>query len=81
MLYVDQPVGTGFSIGTITAKSQLDVSKAFLSWFKNFETTFGITNHKIFITGESYAGRYVPYIAAGMLDKKDTEYYDLQGGY
>lgn len=29
--------------------------------------------------GESYAGLYIPYISAGMLDKKDREYYDLSG--
>lgn len=31
------------------------------------------------MTGESYAGRYVPYISAAMLDQNDTEYYDMQG--
>jgi carboxypeptidase D len=31
------------------------------------------------VTGESYAGRYVPYISAAMLDEKDQEYFDLQG--
>lgn len=29
--------------------------------------------------GESYAGRYVPYISAAMLDANDTEYYNLSG--
>lgn len=31
--------------------------------------------------GESYAGRYVPYIGAQMLDAKDTEYFDLSGTF
>lgn len=30
--------------------------------------------------GESYAGRYVPYISAAMLDQKDKQYFDLSGG-
>ena len=29
--------------------------------------------------GESYAGRYVPYISAQMLDQNDTKYYDISG--
>ena len=48
-------------------------------FFKNFQDTFGIKNFKIHVTGESYAGRYVPYISAAFLDQNDTEYYDLKG--
>jgi hypothetical protein len=29
--------------------------------------------------GESYAGLYIPYISAGMLDQKDKTYFDLSG--
>lgn len=42
MLWVDQPVGTGFATGKITATSQFDIAADFVSWFKNFEQTFGI---------------------------------------
>ena len=76
---VEQPVGTGFSIGEVTAKTEEEIAQDFVKFFKNFETTFGIKNYKIYVTGESYAGRYVPYISAAMLDQKDTEYYDLSG--
>ena len=31
------------------------------------------------VTGESYAGMYVPYIASGMLDQKDKTYFNVQG--
>jgi carboxypeptidase C (cathepsin A) len=37
--------------------------------------TTGIKNFKIYVTGESYAGRYVPYISAAMLDEKDKEFF------
>jgi carboxypeptidase D len=43
------------------------------------QTIFGIENHKIYVTGESYAGRYVPYIADAMLDQNDKCYFDVQG--
>ena len=76
---VEQPVGTGFSIGEVTATTEEEIAQDFIKFFKNWETTFGIKNYKIYITGESYAGRYVPYISAAMLDEKDKEYYDLSG--
>ncbi|KAH0425280.1 serine carboxypeptidase, partial [Aureobasidium melanogenum] len=79
MLWVEQPVGTGFSIGTPKATSEEEVAQDFIKFFKNFEALFGITNYKIYITGESYAGRYVPYISAAMLDQNDTKHYDLSG--
>ena len=72
-------VGTGFSIGEVTADTEEEISQEFIKFFKNFQDTFGIKNYKIFVTGESYAGRYVPYISAAMIDANDTEYYDLQG--
>ncbi|KAJ5294471.1 hypothetical protein N7508_009292 [Penicillium antarcticum] len=79
VLWVDQPVGTGYSIGTPTADSQEETAQDFIKFFKNFQKLFGIKNFKIYVTGESYAGRYVPYISAAMLDEKDKEYFDLDG--
>lgn len=40
--------------------------------------TFGLTGKKVYITGESYAGRYVPYIADAMLKEHRTDYYDVK---
>ncbi|KAJ5888364.1 hypothetical protein N7495_008405 [Penicillium taxi] len=79
VLWVDQPVGTGFSIGTPTATSQEETAQDFVKFFKNFQKIFGIKNYKIYVTGESYAGRYIPYVSAAMLDEKDKKYYDLHG--
>lgn len=47
MLWVDQPVGTGFSIGKVTATSEYDIAAEFVEWFKNFELLYGITHYKI----------------------------------
>lgn len=79
MVWVEQPVGTGFTQGTPTATSQEEVAEQFLGFFKNFVETFGLQNRKVYITGESYAGRYVPYIADAMLQKNDSCYYDVKG--
>ena len=79
MLWVEQPVGTGFSIGKVTATTEEEIAQDFIKFFKNWQKIFGIKNFKIYVTGESYAGRYVPYISAAMLDQNDTTYYDLKG--
>lgn len=79
VVWVEQPVGTGFSQGIPTATSEEDVGKQFMSWFKNFVDAFGMQGYSVYITGESYAGQYVPYIASAMLDANDTTYYNVSG--
>ncbi|KAJ0119292.1 carboxypeptidase precursor [Diaporthe amygdali] len=79
VVWVEQPVGTGFSQGIPTATSEEDVAKQFMSWFKNFVDAFGMQGYSVYITGESYAGQYVPYIASAMLDANDTTYYNVSG--
>lgn len=59
--------------------SQEETADDFVKFFKNFQELFGIKDFKIYVTGESYAGRYVPYISAAMLDEDNKEYYDVQG--
>lgn len=41
--------------------------------------TFDLQNRKIYLTGESYAGQYIPYIASQMLDQDDDEYFRVAG--
>ncbi|EQC36354.1 hypothetical protein SDRG_06459 [Saprolegnia diclina VS20] len=71
VIWVDQPIGTGFSYG---AKgdydhNEFDVAQnmhAFLNGWRDAHPKFA--NHKLFIAGESYAGHYIPAIAAHILD-------------
>lgn len=79
MLWVEQPVGTGYTQGNPTATNQVETAQDFIHFFKNFQQTFGIKNYKIYVTGESYAGRYIPYISSAMLNANDAEYYNLKG--
>ncbi|KAG2419957.1 carboxypeptidase cpdS precursor [Aspergillus terreus] len=79
MVYVDQPAGTGFSPGPSTVRDEADVARQFKSWFRNFVDTFGLHGRKVYVTGESYAGQYVPYIASAMLDEHDTAYFNVRG--
>jgi len=79
MVWVEQPVGTGFSQGTPDARSETDVAREFLGFFQNFMTTFGLQNKKVYVTGESYAGYYVPYIVDAMHNANNTEFFDVRG--
>lgn len=56
MVWIDQPVGAGFSQGEPTAYGSDDTAEQFLSFWKNFVDAFNLTNREVYITGESYAG-------------------------
>ncbi|DAA77580.1 TPA_exp: putative serine carboxypeptidase [Trichophyton benhamiae CBS 112371] len=78
MVWVEQPVGTGFSQGKPSVRSQEDVATQFLGFFRNFVDTFDLHGKKIYIVGESYAGLYVPYIAHAMFEKKNKRYFNVE---
>ena len=71
-------MGTGFSQGTPNITNENELASEFLGFFKNFVDAFGLQGRKVYITGESYAGYYVPYIADAMLNTNDTTYYNLE---
>lgn len=80
MLWVEYPVGVGFSGNfSPTATTETEIAQDFLKFFKNFQTTFGIANYSIYVTGESYAGRYVPYVADAMIAENDTTHFNVSG--
>ncbi|CZT41294.1 probable carboxypeptidase Y precursor [Rhynchosporium secalis] len=78
VVWVEQPIGTGFTQGTPTAEDETEVAAQFMGFWENFMDTFDLKGRKVFITGESYAGVYVPYIASNMLDKNDTTYFNVE---
>lgn len=83
MVWVDQPIGTGYSPAAQGAPAnitdEVDVGRDFAGFWKNFMTTFNLTGRKVYLTGESYAGQYIPYIASYMLDQNNTDYYNVKG--
>ena len=79
VVWIDQPVGTGFSQGTVTARNEQDVARQFMGFWKNFVTTFSMQGYKVYVTGSSYSGLYCPYIASAMLDANDKEFFNVSG--
>jgi len=64
MLFVDQPVGTGFSIADDSrdyVSNEAEVAADMLEMLQGFFTKHpNYKNRDFYITGESYAGHYVP---------------------
>jgi carboxypeptidase D len=79
MVWIDQPVGTGFAPGVPVVNNEIDVATQFMGFWQNFMETFSMQGFDVYITGESYAGQYIPYIAGGMLDANDTEFFNVKG--
>ena len=64
MLYIDQPSGTGFSIGTNgVIKSEHEVADDMYLLLETFLLQFPQYGRKIFLVGESFGGHYVTAIA------------------
>ncbi|CAN8021463.1 unnamed protein product, partial [Ixodes persulcatus] len=67
VLYVDNPVGTGFSFTGKDqgyARNQTDVSRDMLEALQQFFTLFHeLARNEFYVTGESFGGKYVPAVA------------------
>ncbi|XP_070394210.1 venom serine carboxypeptidase-like isoform X4 [Dermacentor albipictus] len=76
MLYVDQPVGTGFSFTENEAgyaRNQTDVGRDMLEFLQQFFTLFGeLAGNELYLSGESYAGKYVPTVGATLHQNAET---------
>ncbi|KAI6709595.1 hypothetical protein JHW43_007865 [Diplocarpon mali] len=77
VVYVEQPVGTGFSQGIPNATNATMLAEQFLGFWKSFVQTFAMQGRRVYIAGESYAGFYIPHIADAMFNKEDKEYFNL----
>ncbi|EMD96545.1 hypothetical protein COCC4DRAFT_75673 [Bipolaris maydis ATCC 48331] len=72
LLFVDQPVGTGFSyVNTDSYLSELDqMAEHMITFLDKFFTLFPeYENDDLYIAGESYAGQHIPYIARAILKR------------
>ncbi|PKY02180.1 putative serine carboxypeptidase [Aspergillus campestris IBT 28561] len=81
VLYVDQPAGTGFSTASTPypVQDQDRATDDFYRWLKSFLTRFShLRSKRIHLIGESYAGIYIPYLAAAILDNNNSFPIDLR---
>ncbi|XP_011630686.1 LOW QUALITY PROTEIN: venom serine carboxypeptidase-like [Pogonomyrmex barbatus] len=72
LIYIDNPVGTGYSFtdderGYVTNETQVgrDLHTALVQFFLLFPE---LQNNDFFVTGESYAGKYVPALSHAIKD-------------
>ncbi|CAF0737408.1 unnamed protein product [Adineta steineri] len=75
LLFVDQPVGTGFStIDTDSFIHELDeMANQFLSFLDQYMKIFPeLLENDIYLAGISFAGQFIPYIAKAILEQRST---------
>jgi len=60
VLYVDQPAGTGFSVGSKLVSDEAQVSRDMDMFVRAFLDKFSMQNKTFYLFGESYAGHYIP---------------------
>lgn len=71
VLYVDSPVGTGWSFvenDAGYARSQVDVARSLALFLEEFAKLHTDAPKRIVLAGESYGGHYVPALAAYLLE-------------
>ncbi|KAH6635679.1 Alpha/Beta hydrolase protein, partial [Chaetomium sp. MPI-SDFR-AT-0129] len=81
VVWIDQPVGTGFVREGVkaTAMDDEDVAEQFLGFWENFVEVFALQGFKVFVTASSYGGMYAPFISSAMLDRGDKTVFDVKG--
>ena len=68
MIYIDQPVGTGFSYGTPLLTNLEEAKDEFLTFVANLWHAFPLLAKKdLYMSGESYAGKYIPLYSWALL--------------
>jgi len=64
MLWVEQPVGTGFSQGVPNIHNETELAAQLAGFLHQFLDVFAeLKGKNFYLTGESYGGVYLPYIA------------------
>ncbi|WFD18852.1 carboxypeptidase D [Malassezia caprae] len=64
VLFVETPVGVGFTRGEPNIHNEYEHAKEFYGFLKQFFKTFKeLQGKRLWLTGESYAGMYIPYMA------------------
>lgn len=74
MLYIDQPIGTGFSRGTPDITNDFQMADEFYGFLTQFFAVYPeLLKKKFRITGESFAGDYIPFITNRIFNASSIE--------
>ncbi|KAL0326076.1 UNVERIFIED_CONTAM: Serine carboxypeptidase-like 42 [Sesamum radiatum] len=75
LLFVESPAGVGWSYSNTSsdyncgdASTAMDMHMFLMEWYKKFPT---LKTRDLFLTGESYAGHYIPQLAVALLDHNE----------
>ncbi|CAI9786592.1 unnamed protein product [Fraxinus pennsylvanica] len=75
LLFVESPAGVGWSYSNTSsdytcgdASTAMDMHMFMLEWYKKFPT---FKSRELLLTGESYAGHYIPQLAVALLDHNE----------
>ena len=81
LLYVDQPIGTGFSHGGVfDVRNEDQVAQDLANLLAGFlEQNPEFVGRDFYITGESYAGHYVPAITYHLLNMENPPQLNVKG--
>lgn len=75
---MEQPIATGFTGGTPQARTENDIASDLYAFLSNFYQIFpGLEGKRLWLTGESYAGRYIPFTADLLLSQRTN--FNYQG--
>jgi carboxypeptidase D len=66
VVWIDQPLGVGYSQGEPDIETEEELAEQFIGFWKNFVKLFCMEEWAMYLTGESYAGMYIPYIAGAV---------------
>lgn len=75
LVFIDQPIGTGFSGGTLEdmPKFEKEVARQFEIFMIGFYAKYPeFKGRDLYITGESYAGHYIPFISTRLIESQDA---------
>lgn len=76
VVFVDNPIGTGYSNGSIidVPKFEPEVASQFEEFLLGFYKKYpAFKDRELYVTGESYAGHYIPFVSAKILESQPLQ--------
>ncbi|KAL6566839.1 hypothetical protein OROMI_015243 [Orobanche minor] len=84
LLIIDSPMGTGFSyltndddIPSTTEEAVADLYDFLKTFFRNRNHT-DLVNNELYVTGEGYAGHFIPVLATRILDGNEKNEFQMK---